>query len=157
MNILALDPATKTGFAHSSGPSGVWDFNKYKILGDVIAVALTLRKKLDSFNRMRLDSHNRIGLDRVIYELPFIGKFASGGMAGVRLQTTIELWCRDNGIECVGVSPKTLKKHATGKGNATKLEVFKRAIKKWPDLDVKDDNHADARWLLDWAMTEYGG
>lgn len=50
-------------------------------------------------------------------------------------------------VPFVEMPPATLKKYATGKGNATKpdmrMELFKRS-----GLDLPDDNEVDAVWLL---------
>lgn len=51
------------------------------------------------------------------------------------------------GVPVVEVPPSTLKKYATGRGNAPKpdmrMELYKRT-----GLDVADDNEVDALWLL---------
>ena len=51
----------------------------------------------------------------------------------------------------LGVPVATIKRHVTGKGNASKDEVVKavRARGHAP----KDDNEADALALLDWAIS----
>lgn len=53
----------------------------------------------------------------------------------------------NQGRPMVVIPPSTLKKYATGKGNATKpdmrMELYKRS-----GLDVTDDNEVDALWLL---------
>lgn len=54
--------------------------------------------------------------------------------------------CLEFDVPYVLVPPATLKKYATGRGNATKsdmrMELFRRT-----GLDVRDDNQADAWWL----------
>lgn len=146
MNILALDPASKlTGWAHSDGTSGVWNLEEVSepFESQIAARLTTLQKHLNVWQGCRLDI--------VVYETPFMGKQATAVLWGGRLQATIELWCYHSGVYCRGRSPSEIKKHACGKGNAKKLDMFKKAIKKWPDLDIIDDNHADALWLLDLA------
>lgn len=44
----------------------------------------------------------------------------------------------------VEVAPGTLKKYATGKGNAGKDEMLAAAIRRYPDAEVTDNNVADA-------------
>lgn len=42
------------------------------------------------------------------------------------------------------VSTTQVKKYATGKGNASKMEVMASAIKRYPQFDIANDNEADA-------------
>ncbi len=60
-------------------------------------------------------------------------------------------WCERHAVPYLGVPVATIKRHATGKGNASKDDVIKavRARGHAP----KDDNEADALALLDWAIT----
>lgn len=48
-----------------------------------------------------------------------------------------------------GVGPKTLKKHATGTGNATKALMIDACIKKF-DVAPDSDDEADAIWVGDY-------
>lgn len=42
------------------------------------------------------------------------------------------------------VATTQVKKYATGKGNASKMEVMAAAIKRYPQFDIANDNEADA-------------
>ena len=59
-------------------------------------------------------------------------------------------WCEHHLIPYSGVPVGTIKKHATGKGNAGKAEVMAavRALGHEP----ADDNEADALAILNWAL-----
>lgn len=56
----------------------------------------------------------------------------------------VALW-RDD-VRYVVIAPGTLKKYATGKGNAGKIEVIQAAGKRL-GYEGHDDNEADALWL----------
>lgn len=62
-------------------------------------------------------------------------------------------WCEARHIPYEGVPVATIKKHATGKGNAKKPEMMAAASSKWPAMKLEDDNHADALWLGDFAAS----
>lgn len=146
MKILALDPATKCGWAHSGGGSGTWD--------------LSIRRDESGGMRLiRLEGklvtiHNSAGIDMVVYEA---ARNAGPKMQGAlvvqaEMQGVIKLWCDSRDIPYRGFSPSEIKKHATGKGNANKAAMVAAAIAKgW---NPKDDNEADALWLLDLFKTD---
>jgi Holliday junction resolvasome RuvABC endonuclease subunit len=61
--------------------------------------------------------------------------------------------CYSRGFDYCGIQVPTIKKHATGKGNANKAAMVKAAREKWPRFAklLKDDNAADAAWIADYA------
>ena len=63
---------------------------------------------------------------------------------------TLTAWCEHHQIPYQGVPVGTIKKHATGKGNAGKDEMIIAAQSR--GHDPKDDNEADALALLHWAI-----
>jgi hypothetical protein len=65
---------------------------------------------------------------------------------------TLTGWCERIGVPYQGVPVGTIKRHATGKGNATKAMVIDAMRGK--GFAVKDDNDADALALLHWAMEQ---
>jgi len=57
-------------------------------------------------------------------------------------------------MEFGNVHSATLKKFATGRGNAQKDDMIDAALKKWPSLRERmplDDNEIDARWIYEYA------
>ncbi|BCL41028.1 hypothetical protein OIPHN260_05300 [Enterobacter roggenkampii] len=66
------------------------------------------------------------------------------------LMATLTTWCEHQNIAYLGVPVGTIKKHATGKGNAGKAEVI--AAMRALGHPVTDDNEADALALLHWAI-----
>lgn len=73
-----------------------------------------------------------------------------GELGGV---VRLALW--EAGIPCVEVAPASLKRYATGRGNAGKAEVMMAAGKRL-GYDGHDDNESDALWLWHMAMDAYG-
>ncbi len=66
------------------------------------------------------------------------------------LMATLTAWCENRNIPYQGVPVGTIKKHATGKGNAGKEEMISAMqLKGHP---VTDDNEADALAILHWAL-----
>lgn len=75
---------------------------------------------------------------------------AYGGFLG-----TLTAWCEHRKVPYLGVPVGTIKKHATGKGNAGKPEMIAAAAARGYVTD--DDNEADAIALLHWAIETDGG
>ena len=147
MNILALDLGQNCGWAlHCDGKikSGVWSLKP---------------TKFDSHGQrfLLLKRHLEIeiiigGVEKVFFESvrKHIGTDAAhayGAYMGV-LQTT----CLENDIPYEGVPVQTIKKHATGRGNADKQQMVDAAVQQFKSINVIDDNHADALHLLDYCL-----
>jgi Holliday junction resolvasome RuvABC endonuclease subunit len=148
MNILALDPATHCGWAHSAGGCGTWDLSIRRDESKGMRL-MRLRGKLNELIK-------GVGVDVVYYEA---ARNAGPKMQGAlvvqaEIQGVIVLWCEDNMVEYRGVSPSEVKKHATGKGNAGKDQMIAAAQAKWPEIGSMDDNTADALWILDMAKQQ---
>ena len=148
LNVLALDPSTKTGFAHSCGVCGTWDLSVRRDESKGMRL-IRLRGKLNEILKS-------VGVDVVFFEA---ARHAASHMQGAlviqaEIQGVIVVWCEDNKIEYRGLSPSEVKKHATTKGNASKDIMVAAAKSKWPDKCIHDDNTADALWILDFAMKQ---
>ena len=68
------------------------------------------------------------------------------------LLATLTAWCEHHRIPYQGVPVGTIKKHATGKGNASKDEMI--AAMRALGHAVTDDNEADALAILHWAIAQ---
>lgn len=66
---------------------------------------------------------------------------------------TLSSWCENSSIPYSGVAVGTIKKHITGKGNASKQAVIKAVEAK--GYRPQDDNEADAIALLDYVLTTH--
>jgi Holliday junction resolvasome RuvABC endonuclease subunit len=88
----------------------------------------------------------------VVEDLPTHAKSAgiTGMVHGVvrELLTAIE-------IPYALVPPATLKKYATGRGNATKPDM-RVALLKRTGMDLRDDNECDAWWLRAMGLDQLG-
>lgn len=158
-NILALDPATKTGWAHSCGASGVWDLTPKK--GE------PPEARLLKLWRNLLYIREEYGIDLINYEDPRNLRHGNAVRVLGRLMGVIELFCGLKEIPCNGYSPTAIKKWATGKGTASKEDMIEAAkarcsmsLSLGPDgmkleaREIIDDNHADALLLLAFYQSE---
>jgi Holliday junction resolvasome RuvABC endonuclease subunit len=145
MRILALDLAEKTGFAHTDGTFGVKHFEWAK---------WPYGQRWNAFEcwlRGMLVEHTT---DQIAYEAALHQKGAAAHVANV-LVGTIERVSWDSGLLTPkGYHNSTLKKHATGSGRATKVDMWEAAKKRNPDLKAETDDVVDALFLLDLALSE---
>jgi Holliday junction resolvasome RuvABC endonuclease subunit len=77
-----------------------------------------------------------------------LGVDAAHADGGLLAQLTA--WCEHYAIPYQGVPVGTIKKHATGRGNANKAAMVAAMWAK--GYPVTDDNEADALALLHWAL-----
>jgi Holliday junction resolvasome RuvABC endonuclease subunit len=149
MKILALDPATKTGYEHTNGFGGVWDCSVKK----------------DESSGMRFlrlyahltDVYENHGIDLVLFESPGNKKFIRSVVIQAKIQGTIELWCTHHNVQYEPVSPMTIKVFATGNNKATKEEMISAAKTHIGRRKVRGDDHADAILILQWGLVKYSG
>ena len=71
------------------------------------------------------------------------------------LMATLTAWAELRGVPYQGVPVGTIKRHATGKGNADKATMMAAARAR--GFAPADDNEADAIAILLWAMETNGG
>ncbi len=139
MNVIGIDPSlTGTGVANADGDLTTITS---KPLGD------TLTDRHDRLLDIVADVLPLDDVDLVVIEAPSLGQSRQGGTLdrnGLWWLLIHELHLAHHTV--LEVAPATLKKYATGKGNATKpdmrVELFKRT-----GVDLRDDNQVDAWWL----------
>jgi Holliday junction resolvasome RuvABC endonuclease subunit len=139
MTTLSLDIASTTGWALSETLYGTWDFKTRK--------DESIGMKLIRFESKLTEIHSLKNLDLIIYERP-AGRHANSIIHQAKLIAILEKFCEENKIDYAAFSATEIKKHATGKGNASKPDMIK-AAKKAFGYDGEDDNEADALWMLD--------
>ena len=144
LKILALDPATKCGWAISKDIYGVWDLKTRKDESWGMKL-IRLKAKLDEI----LKSNK---LDLIVYERPG-GRFTGPIITQSKITGIIEMFCEENGISYRAYSSGEIKKFATGKGNAGKPLMIDAAKQKF-GYEGDDDNVADALHLLYLAKSD---
>jgi Holliday junction resolvasome RuvABC endonuclease subunit len=150
--ILALDLGTQTGWAvHARDghiTSGSESFRPQRFEGGGMRY-LRFKRWLTEI-KQSVD-----GIDAVYFEevRRHAGVDAAHAYGGFLAHLTA--WCEHHQIPYQGVPVGTIKKHATGKGNAGKADMI--AAMQAKGYPVSDDNEADALALLHWAITTQGG
>ena len=161
--ILALDLGTTTGWAlrSANGPvaHGFVSFKsqryegggmRYLRFGRWLADMLALsgqQSGSQTGSQTNLTGIGAIYFEEVRRHLGVDAAHVYGG-----LLATLTAWCEHHQIPYQGVPVGTIKRHATGKGNAGKAEVI--AAMKALGHPVSDDNEADALALLHWALAQ---
>lgn len=157
MLILAIDPGTNCGWClrEASGrmTSGVWDLAPKRHEGAGMRL-IRLRTYLAEIAKAGLPA--MVAYEEVRRHAGTTAAHVYGEIVG-----KIREWCEDNKVPYVGVPVATVKRTATGKGNADKEAMIDAALRKWPrtndcDFQRYDDNEADARWIAEAAWAAYG-
>ena len=148
MRILALDIATKCGFAISGSTSGTWDLTTKRDESKGV--------RLIKLRNLIQQTHENKPLDLVVFEAVRAFRHQQAVVCQSELQGVVKAWCHDNNIEYKGYTSSEIKKHATGKGNAKKDQMIKAAAEMF-EIKIFDDNHADALWILDLAKKQLEG
>ena len=152
MTILALDLGTKTGWAlHGQGQlitSGTALFKNDRWQGGGMRF-LRFKQWLTEIKQMAG------GLDAVFVEevRRHAGVDAAHAYGGFLAHVTA--WCEHHQIPYEAVPVGTIKRHATGKGNANKQAMIVAMRNR--GFNPVDDNEADALALLGWAQNHRMG
>lgn len=90
----------------------------------------------------------------VLEDLPVGLRNAAAGTLGMLHGVVrVALWEAD--VPVALVPPASLKKYATGRGNATKADMRVELLKR-TGLDLRDDNQVDAWWLRAMGLDRLG-
>lgn len=144
--VLALDLGAATGWALRTPDdhitSGTLEFRNDRWQGGGMRF-LRFRQWLTE------TKHAASGIDRVVYEqvrrhAGVDAAHAYGGWLAI-----LTAWCEHHAIPYEGVPVGTIKRFATGRGNADKASVI--AAMQARGFRPADDNEADALALLLWA------
>lgn len=144
MKILAIDPGTHCGWAlYADGvtASGVWNLRGGRFEGGGMRF-VRLQQYLEAIGPV-----DQVYFEEVRRHLGTDAAHIYGGIIAV-----LAAHCEHRGIPYAGIPVGTVKKRATGKGNADKDAMLAAARARWPEQTVLDDNQADALWILETAM-----
>ena len=150
--MLSLDLGSKTGWAvrlsDRTVTSGTLEFKNDRWQGGGMRF-LRFKQWLTEIKQMAG------GLDVVFFEevRRHAGVDAAHAYGGFLAHVTA--WCEHHEIPYEAVPVGTIKRHATGKGNANKDAVI--AAVRNLGFDPADDNEADAIAILLWAIETQGG
>jgi Holliday junction resolvasome RuvABC endonuclease subunit len=150
-SILALDLGTTTGWASLIGgiiQSGTVSFRPSRYDGGGMRY-LRFQRWLDTL------VHNNDGLAAIYFEevRRHVGTDAAHLYGG--FLATLTAWCEREQVAYQGVPVGTIKRFATGRGNADKHAVLAAVTAR--GFRPADDNEADAIAILLWAMETRGG
>ena len=151
MRIFTIDPGSRCGWAFCDGnrtESGVQEFSLKR--GESQGMRFL---RFNSWLNEFLDPYCSVS-NLVVYEMAHMrGGYATEVLVG--MTTRIQEQCASLNIASTSVHSGTLKKFATGKGNASKEEMVEEAKKRFPDQKIESDDQADALLILAWAREEF--
>ena len=147
IRVLALDLATTTGWALSEDigttqniSSGIWKLKINRFAGGGMRY-VRLRKFLDEIGKVDL-----LSFEEVHRHMGTAAAHIYGGCLA-----TITAWAEENNIPYEGIPVQTIKKFATGKGNASKEKMVQAFTDKTGQIPESDDE-ADAYWILMYTL-----
>ena len=149
--VLAIDLGTTVGWALRMGDSTILSGTQTFRPGRFEGGGMRYLRFTDWLVEIAMRAH---GIRRLVFEevRRHAGTDAAhvyGGFLG-----TLTAWCEEHEIPYAGVPVGTIKRYATGKGNADKAAMI-AAIRGRGFLPA-DDNEADAIALLLWATEPTG-
>ncbi len=145
--ILAIDPGTLCGWSLYDARTitgGVWNLQSRRHEGGGMRY-VSFKRHLRDIGKVDL-----VAYEEVRRHMGVDAAHVYGGLIA-----HLSAWCEENDIPYTAVPVATIKKFATGKGNAKKPDMIE-ACKIKLKIDPEDDNHADAIWLLHCVMDREG-
>lgn len=147
LTVLAIDLGTTTGWALRARDQqiahGFISLKPQRFEGGGMRF-LRFKRWLSELKDMATDIHT-VYFEEVRRHAGVDAAHVYGG-----LMATLTTWCEHHKVPYQGVPVGTIKKHATGKGNASKDDVI--AAMRALGHPVADDNEADALAILHWAI-----
>ena len=157
MRIIGIDPGTHCGYAWSDDGkihhelSGVWDLTPKRFEGG----GMRFLRMSNQFETLIVGGPDECAVffEEVRRHRGVSAAHIYGGIVAV-----ITRICEQYMIPYEGIPVGTIKKFATGKGNASKEQMIDAANDKFSPHDrlITDDNQADALWILGAGMERIG-
>jgi len=147
VRILALDLGSVTGWAISGDPplTGHWEVRAGN--GESPGMRLIrFRAALNAIHEAYPD------LKLLVVEKVHV-RYATAALSLGELVGRVKEWAAEHDVDLTWVPASTVKKFATGKGQADKAAMMAAATARGWHFHG-DDNEADARWLLEYAQEE---
>ncbi len=151
--ILALDLGTKTGWALRSKSGQIYSGTQIFKTDRFSSGGMPLLNFWNWLNNLHETSshYDLIVFEEVRRHAGTTAAHVYGGFLG-----QMSAWAEKHKVPYQGVPVGTIKKHVTGKGNASKEEVVRAMVDR--GFSPMDDNEADALALIRYAVdTKIGG
>lgn len=143
VRILGIDPASRTGWAHSNGSRGVWEI---VAKGDKHP-----GRRLERFRRLLFSAKRDHGIDLIAAEDAGFGSNNRNTAAlHDELRGVTKLCAAEWEIPVVLFKPTQIKKWLTGRGNAKKPDMI-HFVGTLFGVHTTDDNVADAVAVMEFA------
>ena len=149
--ILALDLALTTGWATWDGTErqcGIWDI---KALCECERPGKDRSPEPALWIYQHVSGNIRNGVECVVFESAFTMHAVSAWIQN-SMQTAVMLACIDNDTRWSRHRATVWKKHMLGNGTAKPATYHRRAVVKWPEVDIQTDDEAAALWLLEMEL-----
>lgn len=142
MSVIGIDPGTKCGWCvrHDGGgmDSGTWNLKGGRFEGGGMRF---LRMRQHIAELLDTTKPTLVAFEEVRRHQGVDAAHIYGGIIAVITEE-----CERRKVPYMGIPVGTIKKRATGKGNAGKPDMMDAARREWPGW-TGDDNEADARWI----------
>lgn len=150
MRVIGIDPGTKCGWSvlDAEGQriaSGVWDLSSKRHEGGgmrFVRARVSMGELLDAF------PDAVVGYEEVRRHKGVAAAHVYGGLV-----SHLQELCESRQLPYTAVWLGTVKKAATGKGNAGKAAMIAAARARW-SMEPADDNEADALWVAETLRLE---
>jgi Holliday junction resolvasome RuvABC endonuclease subunit len=150
---LALDMATKTGYAileDGQVRGGVYEVKRRK--GRRHLADEHEGKEYADFQAWLARIVAKVQPQAIFYELPSMFKNPKTGYKPIAFRGFLMAEAARGSYPVYGYHITSVKKTATGNGHAGKAEMIEAAKQQFPQLEILDDNMADALHVLSYGL-----